>query len=68
MKQIDEAGYKDGQTAFAKGKSLRSVFEPIIKLANAPYEDRVKEEDKANYHNSAMLGFADALITKLRSR
>ena len=67
MKQIDEQGYKDGQTAFAKGKSLRQLFEPAMASQNNP-DPKADWQKAEEYHNSVMLGFADALLTKLRSR
>lgn len=65
MEKIDEQGYKDGQTAFEKGKTLRSLIEIRIALQESKSEKWIKEED---YQQSFELGFADALLTKLRRR
>lgn len=65
MKQIDEQGYKDGQTAFAKGRTLRHMIEMRIDKDKSEDKDWCKLED---YQVSFELGFADALLSKLRSR
>lgn len=69
MKTIDEQGYKDGGAAFNKGKTLRSVLEARF-AAMAPakegeQKDWIKVQD---YQESFELGFADALLVKLRAR
>lgn len=65
MKKIDDLAYKYGLSAFAKGKSLRSLVEQMIEASNVPSGDWQENENK---YNSIMLGFADALITKIRGR
>lgn len=64
MKQIDEEAYKAGGAAFVKGKTLHSLFELVLEELNKPYQERAEKE---NFHNSYFLGFADALLNKLRN-
>lgn len=65
MKPVDEKCYNEGMAAFAKGKTLRSMFDQMIAKQNAPNRDWQKEESE---FNSMMLGFADAFLAKIRSR
>ena len=67
MKQINEQGYKDGGAAFAKGKTLRSLIEKRIELHKSEHTNE-NWQTAEDYQQSFELGFADALLTKLRSR
>ena len=64
--KIDEQGYKDGMTAFAKGKSLRSIVEAKIAIETYHGEDDgwFKKKD---YQQSFEIGFAEAVLNKLRN-
>ena len=67
MMKIDEQGYKDGGAAFAKGKTLRWLLEQknaADELIGYSSDDRIKRFD---YVESVELGFADAVLAKLRS-
>lgn len=69
MKQIDEEGYKAGGAAFQKGKTLRNVVEVMIAKMKEADEDPKSDWKKAEaFFNSYAIGFADALLAKLRSR
>lgn len=65
MNKIDEQGYKDGGAAFNKGKSLRSIVEARHAMHQGKHENWREVED---YQESFELGFADALLTKLRNK
>lgn len=64
MKQIDDQAYKDGGAAFNKGKTLRSVVE----LMMVKKEEEKDWQQTETFFNSYALGFADALLAKLRSK
>ena len=56
--QIDDASYNEGRAAFASGASLRSIVEQCMTA------DTKLDEAKTL---SAALGFADGLLTYLRT-
>lgn len=58
IEKIDDDSYKSGKTFFVMGGSIRSVFEKINGAGVTS-----KDENKAM---SFTLGFADALLDKLR--
>lgn len=65
--KIDDQGYKDGGAAFRKGEMLRSLMDKMVaEMHQQMDQDKMKERE--NYHMSSFLGFADALIERLRSR
>lgn len=69
MKQINEQGYKDGGAAFSKGKTLRNIMDAKIAMQKKnDDEDGKNWRENENYQQSFELGFADALLAKLRTR
>lgn len=65
MRRIDEQSYKEGGAAFNKGKSIRWLMEQrIAAMAISGSGDWQEMQSK---QESLELGFADALLNKLRN-
>lgn len=67
--EIDEQGYKDGGAMFNKGRTLRQLFEAAQVKREEAEKTKTSEmwEAHEKYAMGMFLGFADALITKLRT-
>lgn len=63
--EIDDAAYEAGKAAFSNGASLRSVVDRLLERI-AVGQLAVTEDDDVKTASFA-LGFADALIDRLRS-
>lgn len=68
LRKVDDAAYEEGKKLFRKKRSLRSVVEPILAgpplmTAGKTMEDMDREEAIVF---SRLLGFADAVIDRLR--
>jgi len=63
MKKIDDEAYKAGGAAFAKGETLRKIVERRNDMMYGKYDTTAED-----YQSSYEIGFADALLAKLRSR
>lgn len=74
MPKFDDKAYRNGQDAFKKGATLRSIIELLIaldekKVDGEDYEARMKREEKErDRHMSHAIGFADAMLTMLRGK
>jgi hypothetical protein len=67
MKKIDEEAYKAGAAAFQKGKSLRWLMEQrLASQASPPYAENDWQAAETK-QQSLELGFADAVLNKLRN-
>lgn len=64
MEKFNEQAYKEGTVAFAKGKSIRSLIETRIAIQSNPNNEY---REAQNYQESFEIGFADALLNKLRN-
>ena len=73
VKQIDDKAYYQGHSAFRKGASLRSLVAPILATeGQRPYpkneeEQKVRDAEE-NARMSAILGFMDGALDKLRGK
>lgn len=81
--KFDDAAYDEGRKMFRKGRTLRSILEPIIDAEEArdnreraakPTQqldyaaERAEREAATNRDFSRAVGFADEFIASLRSR
>lgn len=61
--QIDDAAYEAGKVSFIGGVSLRVIVQSVMDRMNAADLDRDADLKTISF----ALGFADALINRLRS-
>jgi len=68
VRQIDEQSYSQGVAAFHKGVSLRQLLEKRLAMEKANEDPKADWRKAESIQMSYELGFADAVLTKLRSR